>query len=578
MAFELRDYQQALVNEAQEHLRTGGVPCVVAPTGAGKTVLLAELARLALERGERVVTVAHRQEIVLQIVKSLRAHLGTRVGIEVVTAGSTARWNRQITVGMVPTLARRTKHLGALAGCTLLQDECHHAGATSWVRVTEALRPNRRAGLTATPVRPNGSGLGDEGGFTALVLGPHADQLMAMGALCRYRLFAAPKSIDTKGLRKRAGDFATADLERKVIEISGQVVPDFLRFNPERRSTIAVGVSVQHAHQLAALYQAAGISAAVVDGETPTAQRNRIFADFRSGQITVLCACAVIDEGLDVPEATVLQVTRPTASLRLWRQLVGRVLRPAEGKTHAILIDHTDNWRRLPLPDARIEWELNPERQAKAERRQLELDPVTQEVVVGPPLEVESTGAQLQEITPELIAKARPAAARQMFNARYRQEALAVRQGEMRKDQLQPWLTRVAVLEPENLSDLAELMGMRPGWAEAQLMLNGALPAQRKAATKAAQAALLIPAGTQGSAVALPAAAWQVSNALLSGQDDGALSRMFRWSSVKSGIQQLAERGWFDGLGDQQRAQVRSETALAAMEKRQQRAAAQRSE
>ena len=168
MPFELRDYQQCLISQAQEHLRIGGVPCIVAPTGSGKSVLLAELARLALERGERVVTVAHRHEIIIQIVKSLRAHLGTRVGIEVVTAGSTARWNRQITVGMVPTLARRTKHLGALAGCTLLQDECHHAGATSWVRVTEALRPGRRAGLTATPVRPNGNGLGDEGGFETL--------------------------------------------------------------------------------------------------------------------------------------------------------------------------------------------------------------------------------------------------------------------------------------------------------------------------------------------------------------------------------------------------------------------------
>jgi hypothetical protein len=190
---------------------------------------------------------------------------------------------------------------------------------------------------------------------------------------------------------------------------------------------------------------------------------------------------------------------------------------------------------------------------------------------------VESTGAQLQEITPELIAKARPAAARQMFNARYRQESLAVRQGEMRREQLQPWLTRVAVLEPENLSDLAELMGMRPGWAEAQLMLNGALPAQQKAATKAAQAALLIPAGVEGSPVPLPASTWQVSNAVLGGSDDGVLSRMFGWLSVKRGIQQLAERGWFDGLNDQQRSQVRSETALAAMAKRQQ-AAARRSE
>jgi len=205
----------------------------------------------------------------------------------------------------------------------------------------------------------------------------------------------------------------------------------------------------------------------------------------------VLVACAVIDEGLDVPEATVLQVTRPTASLRLWKQLCGRVLRPAEGKAHAILLDHTDNWRRLPLPDARIEWELNPERQAQAERRQLEVNPITQEIVVGPPLEVESTGAQLQEITPELIAKAKPQQARRMFNLRFLQEAQQVAGGEMDRDLLKPWLTRVAVLEPDNLRMLGRLLELAPGWAEAQLMLNGALPAQRAMATRAAQAALL---------------------------------------------------------------------------------------
>jgi superfamily II DNA or RNA helicase len=250
-------------------------------------------------------------------------------------------------------------------------------------------------------------------------------------------------------------------------------------------------VSVQHAHDLAALYVAAGISAVAVDGTTPATQRERIFKQFRSGETTVLCACAVIDEGLDVPEATVLQLTRPTASLRLWRQLVGRVLRPAAGKDRAVIIDHTDNWRRLPLPDARIDWELNPEKQARAQRRQLELDPVTQEVVVGPVLEIESTGAQLQEITAEVLAKARPQAARRLFNMKLQQELAAVAAGAAPVASLAPWMQRLPLLEPDNLRALGEAMGCPGGWADAQLMLNMATPAHRLAVTRKVQADML---------------------------------------------------------------------------------------
>jgi len=486
--FELRGYQQQLVAEAEGVMTAGGVPCIVCPTGGGKTVILAELARLAIARGERVVIVAHRQEIILQITGSLRKHLGSQVGIEVVTAGTRARWNRQITVGMVPTLARRLQHLAPLRGCTLIADECHHAGAASWAKVAHALAPARRAGLTATPIRPNGKGLGDEGGFTQLLIGPQPDELMAWGNLCRYKLFASPAAINADGLKKRGGDFITSEVERRVVAINGQIVPDWVRLNPTRASTITVAVSVAHAHELVELYRAAGIAAACVDGKTPKGQRDLLFRRFRNGELTVMVACAVIDEGLDVPEATVLQVTRPTASLRLWKQLVGRVLRPADGKDHAVIIDHTDNWKRLPLPDAPVKWELNSARQAIAQRRQLELDPVTNEVVVGPVVEIESTGAQLVEITPDVIANANPRTARRLFNERLSGELRQVKEGRLEVEALRPWLQRVAMLERGNLQGLAAALGLGDRWVESQLMLTGLVPASMTQATKAAQA------------------------------------------------------------------------------------------
>jgi superfamily II DNA or RNA helicase len=419
---------------------------------------------------------------------------------------------------------RRLKLLEQLTGCTLLADECHHAPSPTWRKVIEAAQPRRFGGLTATPVRPDGKGLGDEEMFDLLLNGPEAGELMAAGKLCRYRLFAAPHRIDSRGMRKRGGDFTTADMERKVVEIQGEIVRDWMQLNPNRERTICVAVSVPHAHQVAEQYRDLGIAAEAVDGDTPKPERRGIFERFRRGQITVLCACAVIDEGLDVPEATCLQILRPTASLRLWRQLIGRVLRPAPGKDAALLIDHTDNWRRLPPPDAEMDWKLNAEVQEPREKREAVIDPDTGEVTEGEPIEteVQETGAKLVEITPDLLAQAHPVVARRLLNERCRAEIglhdlrISVQSGDpyptqtddqwreitrlassigRTRDQvvrnppdLRRWLNYLDVLEDETLKVLEPALGLQPGWAQGQMMLRMLLsPAQRLAATKRLQ-------------------------------------------------------------------------------------------
>jgi type I site-specific restriction endonuclease len=220
-----------------------------------------------------------------------------------------------------------------------------------------------------------------------------------------------------------------------------------------------------------------------VDGNTPKPERAAIFQRFRTGDTTVLCACAVIDEGLDVPEATVLQITRPTASLRLWRQLIGRVLRPAPGKAEALIIDHTDNWRRLPPPDAAMEWKLNAEVQEPREARQLVISD-TGEVVEGeaPPVEVETDGRKLVEITPAMLAKAHPITARKLLNEQCRQDLAAGSPG------LRHWLECIAVLDDSLVVELGRALAMPAGWAQGQLLVRNLLsPGQRLAATKRLQ-------------------------------------------------------------------------------------------
>jgi superfamily II DNA or RNA helicase len=280
-------------------------------------------------------------------------------------------------------------------------------------------------------------------------------------------------------MRKQStGDFRVSDMEAKVVDINGDVVRDWRRFNPEGHRTIAVGVSVLHAYELMRLYREAGITAEAVDGKTPAGERKAIFARFRSGATTVLCACAVIDEGLDVPEATCLQITRPTASIRLYRQLIGRVLRPAPGKTEALIIDHTDNWERMPLPDAVIDWSLFQEK-VEVQEKPRKADPETGEIKEVEIIEegeeapgVNQNGVELVEITAELLANSRPIVARKMLNERLAAELQAVEAGVMAAENLRSWVSRTEVLDDELIHRLGVALGMAPGWSAGQVMLN----------------------------------------------------------------------------------------------------------
>lgn len=463
MTFILRPYQSGLVDRSIASMTAGGVPCLVAPTGAGKTVMVAEIARILRSQGHRIVVVAHRQEIIYQLRDSLRRHLPPSTRMETIGAGTKPRWDADVTIAMVPTLARRIRHLERLQGAVMLCDEAHHCGATSWKNVTAAIAPVARIGATATPIRPDGKGMGDEGGFTELVVGPQVRELMDMGCLCDYKLFASPNRVTTEGLRKRAGDFRQEDLEQRVVAINGSIVADWQRYG-QGQKTITVCVGVDHAHEVAERFRDAGIAAAAVDGNTPKAVRERIFEDFRSGDLTVLTACAVVDEGLDVPAAAVLQVTRPTASLRLWKQLLGRVMRPSPGKEHCIILDHSDNWQRLPAPDEDIQWDLHAEAKQVGPPRQAKADPLTNEIVLSPLTVAEFAEAELQEITPSMLRNAKPKDQRELLDRQARAQIERVLLGEAPKRDVLPLMSRVAMLEVETAARLGVALGYGEAW------------------------------------------------------------------------------------------------------------------
>jgi superfamily II DNA or RNA helicase len=405
------------------------------------------------------VALCHRREILQQIAAAITRHTGEAP--QLAEAGSKPDWSAPVTVAMVPTIVRRLDQLPQ--GVLLIADEAHHMGSTSWQKVRNALAPELMAGFTATPIRPDGRGLG-EAGFDVLIEGPSPRWLMEQGHLCRYDLYAAAQ-INVAGVPIKRGDYDTSELRRRVVGLAGDVVRDWLRLNTSRLPTICVGVSVDHAQELAAAFQAAGIIAVAVDGKTPTPERDRIFAAFRAGEITVLCACAVVDEGLDVPEAGCLQLVRPTRSLRLLRQLQGRVLRPSPGKEKALLIDHGPSWRELPPPCEEIAWSLDPSTVAR---------PRGEKTVAVRSLSglIEVVAQQNPEVELRRITAEEAALQREAHNREQLQKVLwLARNGRVPPGAVFAVLNR-ATRTLDEFQQAGKALGYRPSWASNQFTIQ----------------------------------------------------------------------------------------------------------
>jgi len=382
--FDLRDYQDNLCRQTVEHMNEGGAPCLVSPTGSGKTVMLAEITRLYRQWGYQVVLAAHRNEIIKQLAASCSKHCGEAVGFY--TANRVTE-DRGITVTMMPTLARRREAISTFAGRVLLLDEAHHIQAKTYQEIIKEMQPAFFAGASATPVTPTGAGLGKYG-ITKLVLGPQPKQLMDDGSLCKYKMFGGDEAVvDTKGVPTVGGDYKKDVIEERIVEVQGDFLRDLLHFNPDLHPTITVTISIDHAHMIAAEYRAKGISAEVVIGATSQRDRDYAFERFTAGDLKVIVSVALIDEGLDLPAATCLQLIRPTRSLRLWKQLIGRVLRmdPSNPSKMALIIDHGNCWQQLPLPHEPIDWTL--EGKVKTARARFQLDENNEVVEKPAPVE-----------------------------------------------------------------------------------------------------------------------------------------------------------------------------------------------
>ena len=329
----LRDYQLDLYEKTVGAFKQGfHKPLIVAPCGAGKSYMFAEMIRKT--NGEALV-LTHRQEL-----KQQHEELFHKLNIQ------------NARVAMVITEAN---HLGEHSTPALIvADEAHLSRSNSWMRVIEHYN-TWTVGFTATPVRLDGKPLGDI--FDTLIEGVDVKWLIENHRLAPYEYYA-PTLVETEGLRKVAGDYAISDLEKLMNEraIYGNVVNCYKQFAPGEQS-ICYCVSVEHARATARAFDSAGISAELLSAATPPKQRRKILESFRNGSFKILCNVGIISEGVSIDEVTCCMLLRPTESVALGIQQMMRCMRYLPGKTSKI-IDFVANYTRVGLPDDEREWSL----------------------------------------------------------------------------------------------------------------------------------------------------------------------------------------------------------------------------
>ncbi len=350
----LRPYQASAIDRLRDAVEaSNGRVILTAPTGAGKTTIAGRLMELAVGRGSHVLFIAHREELIAQASGRL-ADFGLLHGI--IKAGHRPDPGQPIQVASIQTLVRRALPPADL----VIVDEGHRAISPSYRAIFDAYPGADIVALTATPVRTDGRGLGDV--FGALVEVAKVSELIAMGFLMRTRVLA-PSTPDLVGIRTVAGDFDPKTLALRVERpnLLGSIVDHWGQHARGARAVL-FAANVQHSQNLVASLQGAGARAAHIDGDTDADTRAKTLAALRAGDLDVVSNVGILTEGYDLPDLGAVILARPTQSLALHLQMIGRVMRPAQGKTQALVLDHAGNVHRHGFAETDRTWTLSTTR------------------------------------------------------------------------------------------------------------------------------------------------------------------------------------------------------------------------
>jgi superfamily II DNA or RNA helicase len=305
---------------------------IVAPTGSGKTVLIALMARGHLDARDtnRVLVLVHRRELAQQTVSKLRA-IGV-ADVDVLQAGAEVKTGARIVVASVQTITARGERPPATM---VLWDEAHHVLAATFRDVYAAYPDAIHCGYTATPTRADGKGLGSV--FEEMIVAASVRELTALGLL-------TPSEVLCLGEPTR--------------DLAIDPVAAYVEYTPGRPAVVFAS-SVEHARALVPQFSAAGYRAACVDGEMPSAQRDVVLTRFAVGGLDVITNCFVLTEGFDAPRAEVCILARSPGCVGTFLQMVGRVLRVTSGKKIATVLDLRGSSLEHGLPDEDRTWNLH---------------------------------------------------------------------------------------------------------------------------------------------------------------------------------------------------------------------------
>ncbi len=334
----LRPYQIQALERVQARIAAGVRRIVIVlATGGGKTTIAVQIILEAISRGQCVLFLAHRRELISQTYRRLvqmgvpEAEVGVLMGND-----PRRRPGARVQVASVDTLRNRAKPRADI----VFIDECHRALARSYQEISAHYPDAVHLGLTATPYRADGRGLGDA--YQELVVVASPSELIAEGFLVAPSVFTVPGEHlpDLSSVHVRAGDYESKQLEDAVNRkaLIGNIVEHWVQLANGKR-TVAFAVSVEHSKHIAERFREAGVAAEHLDGTTPGDERDAILARLERGETRVVANCNVLCEGWDQPSVKCAILARPTKSTGLYLQQAGRILRPWNDE-RAIVLDH----------------------------------------------------------------------------------------------------------------------------------------------------------------------------------------------------------------------------------------------
>lgn len=361
----LRPYQQSQKENIYKLFETCKSIMLQMPTGTGKTRLFTSIVNdihrysIRTKKQHKVLILAHRIELIEQISQSVGQKYNLAHGLIIPKKDIDKRMPTQIA--SVQTLNRRLKASLKLKFDLIIIDEAHHAVSESYVNICNHFPDAKLLGVTATPYRLNGSGFRSV--FDDLIISPCINEFIANGWLSDYVYYsikpnsAIQRMIDTIDKFDIDGDYAESYLNKhfNVDKIRAGIVENYQKYAKNKKG-IVYTINIDHNKKVCEAFNKAGIKADYIDSNSTTEIRKDKVRRFRQGEIDILCNVNIFSEGFDCPDIEFIQLARPTQSLSLYLQQVGRGFRIHAGKSNVIFIDNVGLYNKFGIPSSQRKW------------------------------------------------------------------------------------------------------------------------------------------------------------------------------------------------------------------------------